>query len=225
MKFRRLAISLGITVFLLGLVAATSASALGIPLSLAIDFRNAEWNVSNEIKFEIDNYYGSIDVEAEADTNGAGGILSWDSNFGLGIVGTGTTDPNPKVDGDDNSSNEQEFKVNFYGGEVMFGGLWLTGFEGLLSDLELEIDGSGKSLNNRLFKYNSDVFISLAGFGKFDDLDIEGKDPRTKFYVAGFDENSKPGAVSEPATMLLLGIGLIGLAGLGRKKVLKRNTD
>jgi hypothetical protein len=53
----------------------------------------------------------------------------------------------------------------------------------------------------------------------------DNNDPRTsfwQFHLLNVEQASQGGQVPEPATILLLGSGLIGLAGYGRKKLFKR---
>ncbi len=69
---------------------------------------------------------------------------------------------------------------------------------------------SGNITTEALAEFNDDGVDSIFGFGFKPELNSQTSD----------DTSSKTsGQVFDPVTMLLLGSGLIGLAGLGRKKI------
>ena len=61
-----------------------------------------------------------------------------------------------------------------------------------------------------LAAFNEDGVDSSSGFGFKSEMNSQG---------TGEMSSITPGKVFDPVTMLLLGSGLVGLAGLGRKKI------
>ncbi|WP_372683942.1 hypothetical protein [Desulfosarcina sp.] len=71
-------------------------------------------------------------------------------------------------------------------------------------------DTHGSAATEALAEFSGDAVNSNSGFG----FKQEFNSP-----ISDDTSSVSPGKVFDPVTMLLLGSGLIGLAGLGRKKV------
>ena len=66
------------------------------------------------------------------------------------------------------------------------------------------------------------VFGGIEVAGGFDRIEFASLTSNFAFQIDDFQFESTTGKVPEPSTMLLLGAGLIGLAGYGRKKFFKK---
>ena len=118
-------------------------------------------------------------------------------------------------------------------GVVGAGGYAFMRFTELNSD-GMIYDGAGtasfKDLNLDGLGYTEAMTVEGLNIANMDvysfTVDIVGgiaPEGLTKFYVyAQPSESTQPPPIPEPATMLLLGSGLIGLVGYGRKKFLKK---
>lgn len=199
------------SIFLSGTVSALTFPG-PIPGPLGIDFRDEAWAPAHD-----EHAYIVSDVEAIARPYSA--RLYQDEIDGLGILG-----------GEPDEINYREkLKVNLglgYGEGIYVSGVWITdlfdapdGKDGEEGRVSLKLVGGGfisfDFFGNHAHQGNGEL---LVDFGMSYLVDkaffyIIGERCNNEFSVAGFDS-----PVPEPATMLLLGSGLLGLAGAGRKK-------
>jgi len=77
------------------------------------------------------------------------------------------------------------------------------------------LDGGGAFQASTTQTPGTEGYYSLGIHDQVQGIFFSALEPSSDYAVAGFDT---PAPVPEPSTVLLLGIGMIGLAGLGRRK-------
>jgi hypothetical protein len=209
----------------MALVFGLASNSMAIPSvgDLPIDFRISAWNgADSQYTFTVDGVTatalpGSTLYQDNTDGLGVRSTLAGDEfdeieqnerlridlQSSMYVTGVWITDLFDYPDGGGNPSGER----GMVGITTGSGDPWWD-FSGINADQgngELYVDFGGAYLTNVL-RFNAVPFGTESG-----DIDNE-------FSVAGI--NAAP--VPEPATMLLLGVGLIGIAGVGRKRLLKK---
>ena len=208
-----------------------TGAANAIPFNLSIDFRSTDWAPANGMTSYTVSYPG-FDVTATSNGTEANALYQ-DSIDGLGIM----------LDEGDEIDDFERLRVEFSTAQTL-NGVWITDLfaypdgndpSGEMGLVKLFDDGQAllgafPFIGNDADQANGELYVDFGGVADVlwanffvvnsGDTNFKsvGGSCDNEFSVAGFTQ-----PVPEPATMLLLGSGLLGLAGAGRKKFFKKN--
>lgn len=230
-----------VMIILLAGIVLTSGTAFGItiiPNDLAVDFRDSAWALDNDST--ASKTVNGVTAVADSIGNNAqyyNCYLFQDSNDGLGVQ-TYTNAGNARFEQDEINANE--ILTIYFTESTALSGVWLSD----LYDWDEEF--SNENFGQDEFGYlviNDTITIT---FGAFDNgqyvqitngellvsfgglINVEkvvfysGSETRTsnEYSVVGFVDS-----IPEPATMFLFGTGLLAMAGICRKRIVRGGHD
>jgi len=196
------------------LVFGMAGLAIAIPLigDLAVDFRTDTWQTAIQGNSNTATV-GPITVTAMPQS---ADLYTDQVIDGIGVNSLGS-DESDEVDG------SETLAVAFTGG-MLLSGLWVTdlfdspdGVDGEEGRVTLNNATVFDFFGNQADQANGEIYVDFGGsiYVQNAFFEIIGESHNNEFAVAGITVAPVP----EPATMLLLGIGLCGLAGVGRRKL------
>jgi hypothetical protein len=193
-----------VTICLLGMFAVSELQADAAPMQFGLNYYEF-FEVINPYSGDNNSWWTARDAAAASNFNGASGHLATISSpaenaFLIGLV----------------SGNYTGFTGAWLGGKAPEG--WLVGPE--TGQSFIYMNWAGSEPNNNGYLYMS-IGTNFGTPGQWaDDSGVQGfpslspADPVIGYFV----EYEGAAPVPEPATMLLLGTGLVGVAGAARRK-------